>query len=339
MILALPLMLAAGGAFPAQELKERLTIPGPANGFGSIALSHDGKTLASGSRGYDTKTSKSWGEIQLWDAVTGKERAAWKGHADGITCMRFSPDGKTLATWGGSQDHSVKLWDLETRKERHTFKAESNLAAHLVFSPDGRRLAGADDRSVSLWEVETGRQLGSFSRPGFRYPVAVSPDLKTLAVANHQDVDLWDVDTGQERLSFLDHRGWVNHLAFSADGKTLAVASNRLVSDQTFHCEVKLGDVAAERERLILKGHVGFVHAIALSPDGKVVAVVWSKSLRGRHSLKLIDATAGRAFADVPFENAGSISGLTFSRDGRLLVAAASKQIKVWDVTYPDSSR
>src|SRR5262249_47855051 len=48
----------------------------------SVAISLDGKTLASG--GQD-------GAIKLWDVATRKERASLEGHAEWFTSLAFSP--------------------------------------------------------------------------------------------------------------------------------------------------------------------------------------------------------------------------------------------------------
>jgi WD40 repeat protein len=48
--------------------------------------------------------------VRLYDVSSWKTVATLEGHESAITCLAFSPDGKTLAT--GSQDTTVLLWDL-----------------------------------------------------------------------------------------------------------------------------------------------------------------------------------------------------------------------------------
>ena len=79
----------------------------------SVAFAPDGKTIASGSGGLDDN-------LQLWDAVTGRLKAAFRGKTrvpggsrdlSSVTFLAFSPDGKTLAS-GGSWDNTILLWDM-----------------------------------------------------------------------------------------------------------------------------------------------------------------------------------------------------------------------------------
>ena len=114
-----------------------------------MAFSPDGKTVLTGS--YD-KT------VRVWDAETGQEKAALKGHTEIIWSVAFSPDGKTRPHRERGQDR-VKVWDAETGKEKAALKGHTREVRSVAFSPDGKRvLTGSEDRTVKVWDAETGQE-------------------------------------------------------------------------------------------------------------------------------------------------------------------------------------
>src|SRR5262249_39657425 len=52
---------------------------------------------------------------RLWEARTGQELLALKGHTGAVTAVAFSPDGARLAT--AAADLRVRLWDVRTGQE------------------------------------------------------------------------------------------------------------------------------------------------------------------------------------------------------------------------------
>ncbi|HXT62366.1 MAG TPA: caspase family protein [Pyrinomonadaceae bacterium] len=98
------------------------------------------------------------GQVVFWDATTGAEAGAIKGHGKGITSVVFSRDGKRLAT--GSTDNTIKIWDMSSKSDLRTLTGHTSNIESMDFSPDGKLLASAsDDGSTILWDAETGEQL------------------------------------------------------------------------------------------------------------------------------------------------------------------------------------
>jgi WD40 repeat protein len=312
-----------------EGLKERAALPAHDEWVQCLAFSPDGKTVATGGRQYDRQSGRSSGELKLWDVQAGKQQTVLHGHTSGVQALAFAPDGKSVAT--GSGDEAVKVWDLESGTERLSVRARESGTYCLAFSPDGKVLGCAGYPTVRLLDAATGKVLSSFRRPGPGAIPVFSPDWKTFAVANHQDANLYDPATGKERLVLEDHRGGVYRLAFSGDGKTLAVASTRWEYPKTFG-EIKLWDPMTGRERAVLKDQINFVRSLALSPDGGLLAVAGSKELTGPNEIKLIDVATGRDLAVVAAPGKDWVSCLAFSPNGRLLAGGIGKTLTLWDV-------
>src|SRR5262249_22091346 len=82
--------------------RERLRLRGHRSWVTSVAVSSDGKHIASASGD---------GTVKLWDAVTGQEIRTLRGHAGEVTNVTFSPDGRLLASAGA--DGTVRLWRID----------------------------------------------------------------------------------------------------------------------------------------------------------------------------------------------------------------------------------
>ncbi|MHC5824775.1 MAG: protein kinase domain-containing protein, partial [Nostoc sp.] len=67
------------------------TLRGNSSSVNSVAISPDGKTLA----------SDSGNNIKLWNLATGKQIRTLTGHSSWVGFFAFSPDGKTLASASG----------------------------------------------------------------------------------------------------------------------------------------------------------------------------------------------------------------------------------------------
>ena len=54
--------------------------------------------------------------LQYWDGTAWREARALKGHTQQVYAVAFAPDGKTLASAGGSFPEAtpgeIKLWDV-----------------------------------------------------------------------------------------------------------------------------------------------------------------------------------------------------------------------------------
>ena len=281
-----------------------------------VAFSPDGSTLVSGS---------SDNTVKLWDVATGEELATLGGHEDYVTSVAFSPDGRTLAS--GSYDRTAKLWDVATGEEQATLENHKRHLTSVAFSPDGDTVATAA-HEVKLWERSTAEEKATFEvrkddqngRPVSVFAVAFAPVGNRLASGHAwNQVEIWDWATRQRKriLKVPEIGAHVWSVAFSPDGKTLAVASR----DET----IRLRDVATGKILFTLRGHANDVQSAVFSPDGKTLA---SGSLDG--TVRLWDCVSGRLRATLSDHTAG-VTSVAFSPDGRILASGShDKTIRLW---------
>jgi WD40 repeat protein len=236
-----------------------------------LDLTADGKTLAVGGQG-----------VRLWD-LSDPERPRDKGRIDDQTWCAVSPDGKTLAT---AEDHGVRVLDLRTQKR--LYEAEWPQSRCPCFSPDGRTLAVgcSEGGEVRLYDARSWgeRSVLRVGSPGGVMELVFSPDGQLLATTDGRllasSVLVWEVASGKLRRRIERKGNWINALAFSPDGRRLAVAE----SDRSApNSAVTLYDVGSDRIVHRFRGHDEHICCLAFTPDGRrlisggwdMTALVW----------------------------------------------------------------
>jgi WD40 repeat protein len=242
------------------------------------------------------------------------------GHADRVTGVAYSPDGRTLAT--GSADGAVVLWEPTTGRMVRTLLGHSTGEIDaLAFRPDGGRVVSAGgDGTARLWDTATGQALLTLRGHADRVTgVAYAPDGRRIASCGQDGtVRLWDAATGRALRTLRGHTSGVYSVAFSPDGATLATAS----SDHT----VKLWDAATGRALHTLRGHSDVARCVAFSPDGRTVA-----SASWDQTIKLWDAASAQEIRTLR-GSTGPLTGVMFGPDGRTIASSAwDGAVRLWD--------
>lgn len=275
------------------------TLNGHSGKASSVAVSHDGTTLASGG---DDNTIKLWhlgtGEllhtlngnfgrvlainlspngqilasshrtsdrscIKVWHLETGELIRTLDGHHKWIYSLAISPDGKTLI----SGSHKIKTWHLETGEPLRSIPGHQKWVYSLAISPDGEKFASSGgDKTVKIWHLQTGELLhnleGHFD---WVRSVVISPDGEMLASGSDDNtIKIWNLNTGKLVRTLIGHSDWVLSLAFSPDGKTLISGSK----DNT----IRLWYLETGKLLGTLTGHKKWVYSLAVSPDGQTFA-------------------------------------------------------------------
>jgi eukaryotic-like serine/threonine-protein kinase len=103
-------------------------------------------------------TASDDGTARVWDATTGVEILALKGHTKPVKSASFSPDGKRIIT--ASPDGTARVWDAQTGAEVLTFGGLTKQLRSAWFSLDGSQIVAAgEDNTVRLWDAKSGAEL------------------------------------------------------------------------------------------------------------------------------------------------------------------------------------
>ncbi|HTL30427.1 MAG TPA: WD40 repeat domain-containing protein, partial [Tepidisphaeraceae bacterium] len=196
-------------------LKRRYYFKGPGEDpkhtLGNVAFSPDGKLIANGA---------AHNKIIIRETESGRvvNELGPEGHR--VWCVRFSPDGRTLATATVDSASRTQIWDLSRDKPLATFEPG---AFSLAYSADGRLLAAGGAATISIYDTHSFKLLRSFRAHNEDiWGIAFSPDGRTLATASYdKTLRLWCVSNGELLLTY-PLEGIVWAVAFSPDGRTIA---------------------------------------------------------------------------------------------------------------------
>jgi WD40 repeat protein len=151
----------------------------------------------------------------------------------------------------------------------------------LAFSPDGRRIAGGvyrwphpgPDDGLRVWDVATGEVVltrGASQKRFQRVRFDPTGALVAASTGTSRDpatVSVVEVTTGRVRWALRGLPSKAHQLAFSPDGKRLAVTGE---APGIHGGEVKLWDLATGREVLTLEpGQSFYSHQVAFGEDGQ----------------------------------------------------------------------
>jgi len=269
-----------------------------------IVFSPDGKKVA---------TSSQDSTARVWDAETGKELRKFDASS---LFVSFSPDGKKISV-------STGIFDVESGKELQ------RLVHIAAISSDWKKYVSFDkDRLGHIYDLESGKELHTFGEQKYSLdclPI-FSPDSKIIVVCgydgtNHpthikdtrtpmRDIRIFDVESGKELHRIEGFTGIIRHVAFSPDGKKIAIGGP--------FSSVRIFDVTLGKE---LHYSGGFnnngVSSVVFSPDGKKIVTVSS-------SVQLWDAESGKELQNLSEIIPTRTKSVSFSPDGKKVGVAGA---------------
>lgn len=341
-ILLIPFCLST--AFGKNESVTQIGLPEGAfarlgkGSLSKLAYAPDGTRLAVGS---------SIG-VWIYDIENGNALDLFPMY--GVSCLAFSPDGKTLVS--GSRQHNLILWNMTTGKPLRTFNNDVHSDVFSVaFNPDGKTLvSGHDNGFICLFETATGKasnyffniwgEEGSVLVPhhvGEIRGLAYSPDGKTLVSICDGDSDavhLWEATTGkyiQLLYSVEGEMDSVESIAFSPDGQTLAIGSG---TGGIALWDMKKTDASPQ---YLDWHHRWDVSSLAFNRDGALLASCGQDStvriwdMKTRKLLRTFTGHKGRDF--------NYVFSVAFSPDGKTLASSSKESVRLWNTQGEEHSR
>ena len=214
------------------------------------------------------------GGIVRWDL--NRREILWemrRGSAP-LVPMDYSPESEILAVaeYGGMG--RLHLFRLPETEPIHTFEDFSGIfnpyTRQATISPNGRWLAyPGPDYNVCVVDTESGQLHASLE--GLIWLVSaltISPDNSRVAAGGEEgSLIVWNLDSGKPEMGpFRAHGAAVNHVEYSADGKTILTTANA--------GGLRLWNAANGRSMISIP-HAESTAAPLLSPDDRAL-VFWN---------------------------------------------------------------
>lgn len=291
------------------------------------------------------------------DLETGDLLGAPISHGEFIHTMRFSADGRRLAT---ASDHSARIWDVETGVPKspplthkhgwisslHFLHDDNALLTTTMGSvnlwdtrsgaptPDRLRVdglwfdstysrmvsLGLDRRTLQVFNLATGAAESSINHSRSILGVLPSPNGKLLAAWDYDnEIHVWNTSTGEHVGVPVAHSDLLSSIAFSPDSKKVFSVSYGEAQGRIWEAESGSPSI-----KPIADSNGGGLKAM-FSPSGLALAI------KDWNTIQMWNPQNGEPIGS-PIRQEGGINDFMFSPDGKRIVTAGSDSTaRLWD--------
>jgi WD40 repeat protein len=303
----LPLFPSAAEALPS-------VLRGHLDWVTTVALSPNGRTLASGSRDHT---------IRLWSLVTGQQTAMYHSYTE-ITSVAFSPDGEKLLS--ADNKGTIYLHRIHNLRDIVAYYGSDAWVTNVAFNSDGSRfVSGHRDARVLVWNVpaagswKTMSPIAEYRHQADVNSVAFNRNGTQVASASlDKTVRLWDLTTGQSKV-LSGHTGNVRSVAFSPDGTILASGGQ----DHT----IQLWKATTGEPVMTISTGPLSVLSLAFAPSGQTV-VAAGDDPQEYLTIRIFDIASGNQVRTLAPHS--DVQTVTCGPDGRIATGSANQQIRLW---------
>ncbi|KAK7680213.1 hypothetical protein QCA50_016722 [Cerrena zonata] len=192
-------------------------------------------------------------------------------HESVVCCVRFSADGKFLAT---GCNRTAQIYDTKTGAKTCVLSDEDSTKTgdlyirSVCFSPDGKYLAtGAEDKQIRIWDIATRKICGVYEGHQQEiYSLDYSKDGRLIVSGSgDRTARIWDTkDQSNNKILTINEGENVD-----AGVTSVCISPNgRLVAAGSLDTIVRIWDVQTGALVERLKGHRDSVYSVAFTPDG-----------------------------------------------------------------------
>ncbi|MCJ1310506.1 hypothetical protein MMC25_004170 [Agyrium rufum] len=176
----------------------------------------------------------------------------------------FSSGHEMLASV--SFDNTIRLWDVSINNGSPELQKDPEFVEAVTFSRNGRILGSlSSDGIIKLWNIGTRLLFRTLKTTQHPYPVlALTWKGEILVSTGSKGNCLWDTRTGAMLHSWTTGLQEIDAMAFSPNGKLLAMASKDEITE--------IVDVESGAAHMTLRSHEERVSTLAFLADGTLLA-------------------------------------------------------------------